>query len=302
MGIISNTINRILQKYQYSTNQSDLEILMADTIGKSREFVLAHPEYKLTKTQILKLKSQIQRRQQNEPIAYLTRHKEFYGLDFIVNKHTLIPRPETELIVDEVLREIQNTRHKAQSTTILDIGTGSGNIAISIAKNIKTIQSNNCQLFATDISPSALKIAKQNAKKHNLTNKITFLQSDLLNNFKFKEPKKLTELQIEKLVVVANLPYLSDEIYNSCAKNVKNFEPKSALYSTNAGLAHYEKLLQQLKTLLPKYYLSHTACYFEISPEQKIPIEKLIKKYFSQANTYFKKDLSGKWRMCKITL
>lgn len=307
MKIINNTINRTLQNYRHNINQLDLEILMADTIEKSREFVLAHPKYKLTKTQILKLKSQIQRRQRNEPIAYITGHKEFYGLNFKVNKYTLIPRPETEMLVDEILKDLnfsltdyqlQNNNYK-----IIDIGTGSGNIVISIAKNFpKNIQSNNYQLFATDISPSVLKIAKQNAEEHNLTNKITFLQSDLLNNFKFKEPKKITKPQVKKLLVVANLPYLSNEIYNSCAKNVKNFEPKSALYSPKSGLQHYENLFKQIKKLSIANYKLQIIIILEISPEQKTSINQLIKKYFSKAKVHFKKDLSNKWRMCKITL
>ena len=103
-------------------------------------------------------------------------------------------------------------------------------------------------------------------------------------------------------LILANLPYLSKDIYNACALNVKKYEPKSALYSNNAGLAHYAKLLGQILKLKNNCSMFHAMCLMEISPEQKKLLPPLIKKHFPQAKIEFKKDLAGKWRICKIEL
>ena len=112
------------------------------------------------------------------------------------------------------------------------------------------------------------------------------------------------KLKIENsmLVVVANLPYLSKEIYSSAPADVKKYEPKSALYSSSAGLAHYKKLLKQVKGVLKSYRPETMSCFLEISPEQKQPLTKLIRDIFPSAKITFFKDLAGKWRVCKIIL
>ena len=104
------------------------------------------------------------------------------------------------------------------------------------------------------------------------------------------------------MIIVANLPYLSKEIYASTSIDVKKYEPKSALYSAEEGLAHYKKLLEQLQDFLVTCTLSHVACFFEISPEQKKPIHKLIRSTLPKARIEFKKDLARKWRVCKISI
>jgi release factor glutamine methyltransferase len=155
--------------------------------------------------------------------------------------------------------------------------------------------------FGIDISSEALKVAKQNAKLHNLAKKIKFLQGSLLDPImKEFQAKKLMP---DKLIVTANLPYLSKEIYSSAPIDVKKFEPKSALYSPEEGLQHYRKLLEQVSehfiVVSGKFSV---VCYLEISPEQKIPLQKLVTNIFPSAKTEFTKDLAGKWRICKIDI
>lgn len=290
------TISNITKEYSSKLDYLDLELLIAHTLGKPREFVLTHPQQTLTKRQETIIEKNLKRRMRGEPVAYIVGHKEFYSLDFAVNNHTLVPRPETELLVDLAISEL-----KIESQiTFIDIGTGSGNIIVSLAHELEKTKS--CQPSATsycaiDISKEALKIAKKNARTHNVDKKIKFLNGDLLQPI-----LKAKKLKTEKLIVLANLPYLSKEIYQSTPRDVKNFEPKSALYSPRAGLAHYKKLLKQVCEISKSYELKTVSCILEISPEQKQPLTEMVKKIFPKAKTTFYKDLAGKWRVCKIEM
>lgn len=280
------TIAEIRKKYYSKIDALDLELIIAHGIGKTREFVLAHPEYVIPATRNLQPATLIKRRMKHEPLAYILGHKEFFGLDFKVNKAVLVPRPETEMLVEEVLK--LNPKNK----TILDIGTGSGNIIISLVENLK----NKNKFIATDISAKALAVAKQNAKFHKVDKKIEFLHGDSLEPI-IKSTKY--EILDTKYIIAANLPYLSEKIYASTARDVKNFEPKSALLSGADGLDHYRKLFRQIRNTL---YLIPTACYIEISPEQKPALEKLVGSALPGAKAKFIKDLTGKWRVCHILL
>jgi release factor glutamine methyltransferase len=292
------TIKDIFAEYHKKIDFLDLELLIAHELKKPREFVLAHPEYKLPKFIIYNLKFKISRRMRGEPLAYILGRKGFFGLDFKVNRHTLIPRPETELLVELATQE---ARIKKQEINIIDLGTGSGNIIISLAYNINCEVYNNAEFFAVDISSEALEVAKQNAKLHKVDKKIKFLKGDLLEPI-IKIRNCLSQAgkpKTKSLIILANLPYLSEKIYVSAMKDVKKYEPKSALYSPSEGLAHYEKLLQQIKKHCSG---SQVLCFMEISPEQKTRLKKIIKLYFLGAEVDFFRDLAGKWRVCKIEL
>lgn len=287
------TIKEICKKYHKKIDYLDLELIIAHILKKTREFILAHLEYKLNKFQISNLirrGGQISRRMRGEPLAYILGHKEFFGLDFKVNRHTLIPRPETEMLVEEVLKL------QPKNSTLIDVGAGSGNIIISLIKNLKTKN----KFIATDISAQALKIAKYNAKRHKVDKNIAFLKSDLLKNKKLTD--NLTMRQCGNLIIIANLPYLSEKIYNSTARDVKNYEPKSALASGIDGLDHYGKLLQQIKKLKKDCFMFHASCFMEISPEQKPALQKIAGSVLPGAKLEFMKDLAGKWRICKIVI
>jgi release factor glutamine methyltransferase len=297
------TLSEIRKKYRQKIDLFDLEILIAHELGKSREFILTHPDYEIPTLQIKNLKFKISRRVKGEPIAYIIGHKEFYGLDFIVNANTLVPRPETEMLVDSIINNQKSINN--QDVRIIDVGTGSGNIIISIAKNVENFkfQISNFKFYGIDISAEALKVAKKNAKLHGVEKKIKFLHGNLLSSF-FAELNKLKakKLMPEKLILVANLPYLSKEIYQSAPVDVKKYEPKTALFSSENGLAHYRELLEQINQNFAPCSMLHVSCFLEISPEQKLPLTKLVKTIFSAAKIEFKKDLAGKWRVCAIEI
>jgi len=291
------TIRTAIQKYQQKLDYLDLELLLAESTGKSREFVLAHPEYTLSRAEYGKFRRFAERRMAHEPVAYILGHKEFYGLDFKVNCHTLIPRPETEMMVDMAVEKISEMKNEPLS--VIDVGTGSGNIIVSIAHEVsgdeQTKGKNN--FFAVDISEGVLRVAKHNAKTNHVGKKIKFIKSDLLHEFILN-----SKLKIKNSIIVANLPYLSKKIYSATMPDVKNFEPKSALYSPDSGLSHYEKLLRQIEGINHEKSGSIRCAILEISPEQKQKISKTIKMILPEARTEFKKDLSGRWRMCLIDI
>jgi release factor glutamine methyltransferase len=272
------TIADLQKEYFGKIDQLDLDLIISAVLKKPREFVLAHPEYKIPSLKIKNLKFKILRRMRSEPLAYILGFREFYGLNFKVTTATLIPRPETELLIDEILKL------NPQNNNIIDVGTGSGNIIISLAKNI----SNKNSFFGIDISKEALKIAKQNSRNNRVSEKIKFSQGSLLDKIK----------NINNSIIIANLPYLSQEIYSATLPTVKKYEPKSALYSPQKGLWHYTELLKQITKLNP----IDCIIFLEISPEQKIILPKLIKKYLPQAQIEFKKDLTSRWRICKIRI
>ncbi len=285
-------IQQIKKDYFDRIDSLDLDLIISHVIQKPREFVLTHPEFEISEKKIIQLKKLIKRRIKAEPLAYIIGHKEFFGFDFLVNRHTLIPRPETELMIEKVLKEKLST-----NTSFLDIGTGSGNIIISLAKIIKNTQTN---FFAIDISKEAILIAKKNSKQQNVNDKINFFVGSLLEPINRNISKKL----FNKIILTANLPYLSKKIYISTEPTVKNFEPESALLSSQLGLSHYKKLLKQISKL--KYNFNHSPhsiiCFLEISPEQKSSIGKIIKDSFPESEIKFYQDLAQKWRLVRIKI
>lgn len=283
------TIQEILRKTytEYKISPLDAEILLSLALTKPREYILAHPENKISPTQIKKYCSFAKRRSAGEPTAYIVGKKEFFGLDFIVNKNILIPRPETELLVELALQEIHDTKYNA----IIDVGTGSGNIIVSIAKNVPAKRKNKINFFAIDISKKSLQVAKANARKNKVEKKIKFTQSDMLEYF------LKNKIEFENILIIANLPYVSPEIFQKNKSNLK-FEPKTALLSQNNGLAHYINLFEQIRLLIT----GHCSLIIEISPEQKPEIGHIIKKYLPKSKVKFFKDLAGKWRMAEIKI
>ncbi|MCX6765590.1 MAG: peptide chain release factor N(5)-glutamine methyltransferase [Candidatus Moranbacteria bacterium] len=298
------TIKDFCINYYKKIDFLDLELIIASVLKKPREFVLAHPDYKISATHNSRLKTLIKRRRRHEPLAYILGRKEFYSLDFKVNKNVLIPRPETELLVDLVLKELKKNKLQVAGyglqNIIIDVGTGSGNIIISLAYNMKHGTYNNINFYGTDISQKALLVAKYNAKKHKVDKHIYFFKSDLLKNKKLIN--NLTMQQCNNLIVLANLPYLSKEIYSPALKSVRKYEPKSALFSPQNGLGYYAKLLKQLNKLKNECSMLHVTCFMEISHEQKLKISKLIKSCFPASKIKFHKDLASKWRVCEVII
>ena len=320
-----STATTKLKHSDSQTPQLDAEVLLAHALKKPREYILAHPEKSLTKLKIENFKLKIARRSLGEPVAYITGQKEFYGLDFFVNKNVLIPRPETELIVDKALTLIKNSaetatkktekrkemqsfdisiyryierlKNNTKGVTVIDVGTGSGCIIVSSAYNIQHTTRNKIDFFGTDTSSQVLNVAKKNARSHKVEKNIIFLQGNLLDPIL----KSKIVNQKSSILILANLPYLSKKIYKTSPFPVKNYEPQKALASGMDGLDHYRELFGQIETLVTDYKLRITALC-EISPEQKNIFKKEIKTLFPSPKISFFKDLSGKWRLAKCVL
>ena len=222
--------NEILKKSNVYNYNLDSELLLANTLNITREKVLINLQSKISLNDFDYYKSLILRRYKKEPIAYILKKKEFWKNLFFVNKNVLIPRPETELIVDEILSITEITSRKK----ILDIGTGTGCIIISIIK-----ERPNFHATALDISKKAINIAKFNAKMHHLLNKIKFINIDV---DKFQHNKYD--------FIVSNPPYIKKFDLKRLDVDVKNFEPHIALEAGVDGFRDIKKLIKKSKKLL----------------------------------------------------
>ena len=227
-----NLGSKFLKKNNIKTFNLDSELLLADVLKFSREKLLINLNYKIKKKKFHKFKKSLLRRKNNEPIAYILKKKEFWKHTFFVNKDVLIPRPETEIIIEELLEEIGLETSKY----LLDVGTGSGCIIISILK-----ERSNCAGTAIDISQKALNVAKYNAKIHQIQNKINFINIDIdkhiYNKYDF---------------VLSNPPYINKFELNRLDSNVKSYEPHLALEAGVDGLNLIRKLILKSKVLLKK--------------------------------------------------
>lgn len=265
-----------IKKYKNSIDKLDAELLLAYVLGKSREFIVSNPKQKISLLQKIKFLCLVRKRKSGWSTAVLTKHKEFFGLNFKVNKNVLVPRPDTEIMVEKVLDII------TPETTLLDIGTGSGCIPISITKNSKPKN-----VFAIDVSKKSLKIAKENANTHNV--KINFIHSNLLSHFS-KLPNNL--------IITANLPYLTKKQFEE-EKSIQK-EPRVALIAKENGLALYRELLEQVKN--KKSSSQKINLFLEINPEQKTELSKIIKKIFPELKVYFYNDFSNQIRIVGIKI
>jgi len=256
----------------------DTELLLAHSIKKERTFVKAHPEKKLGLFEYFKFKYFLSKRKKGIPFAYITGTQEFYGREFKVNKNTLIPRPETEMFIDLIKDQ--------KADCIIDIGTGSGTIGVTLAKEINA---SNTKIFGSDVSKKALKTAKNNAKI--LKTNIEFIQGSLLTPY--LEKKCIQDS--ESLVIAANLPYITEKQFES--ENSIQKEPKLALVAEDSGLALYIQLLGQMKGLQNKKIQT----YFEIDPNQTKRLKKEILKVFPNAKIKIHKDLCGLDRIVEFS-
>lgn len=248
------------------------ELLFAYVLGKSQEWTIAHLEFDVNDTDLKKFVLLASRYAKGEPLAYLTNKKEFYGLEFYVDERVLIPRPETEYLVEEAVNFVQKKCSKLRPV-MLDIGTGSGNIAISIAKQL-----NEVDVFALDVSEKALEVALINARNREVNNKIQFIHSNLLDNF-----------FVQKVdVIVANLPYIGTEVNRFVESNTLEFEPNSALFAGSDGLDLYKKMFQQLQAR--KIDFSFMVAEFGFG--QSDAMKNVLNQYFDH-NFRVEKDLAG---------
>lgn len=265
----------------------EIEMLLAHLLKKSREFLLTHPEVKINQAVYKSFKALESKRLQHWPIAYLIGAKEFYGFDFIVSPTVLTPRPETEKIVEDMVRIAAESSLKP---LIIDIGTGSGAIIISVAKELKRLAPEayrRAEFLAADISKKALNIACQNAYKHKLAKKIGFLKGNLLTPLKLDK----RELSGYELIIAANLPYLTKAQIRKSPSISR--EPLLALDGGPDGLKYYRQLFKQLAGLKN---VGNIRIICEIDDSQARKIRELTNRYFPRVASKIIRDLSGKRR------
>ncbi len=292
----SSRIKFLINTASTHIDRLDAEVLLAHVLGQPREFLIAHDTDRVGFFQQLQYKYLVRKRAQNFPASQLMGTKGFFGLDFDVTKHTLIPRPDTEIIVEEVLKLLPLVGGGREGVTqkenlcIIDVGTGSGCIPIAIAKQT-TASRLQTTFYASDISKKALRVAKKNAKRHNVD--LILKQGNLLEPF-YSEIKNLKS----NIVLTANLPYLTEEQF-ATEPSIQH-EPKSALVAEKQGLALYEELFQQIQSMTP--HQPPITLYCEIDPTQSERMIPLIATHFSVAEVEIIKDLCGLDRVVKISL
>jgi release factor glutamine methyltransferase len=250
------------------TPRLESELLLANIMQCTRVFLLAHPEIPLSEEQIQQYKVDIGRRANYEPLPYITGKMEFYGLLFDVTFNVLIPRPETEQLVDLAVEWL--AYH--QDAVVLDVGTGSGCIAVAIASQAK------CRyICCTDISFIALQVAQQNAARHQVLNRVGFINCDLLSSI--RNPVD---------VIVSNPPYIAACEYSNLPPSVR-YEPYKALVAGVDGLQIIKRLLDQATGILnPNGYM-----LMEIGAQQGKTVLSIARTFFPNASIQILKDLAG---------
>lgn len=265
---LSEALSQAQETLAHSNKTQDAhleaEVLLRHTLGIDRVRLFLELECSLTGKEALEFNKLTTRRLRGEPVAYITGHKEFYGLDFKVNPAVLIPRPETELLVEKTL-ELARTN---PITVIADIGTGCGNIAVSLALNLP-----QAKIYATDISEDAIKVARHNAEKHGALDRIRFLKGDSLEPL--PEPCD---------IIVANLPYVRESELPEL-----RFEPEIALNGGEDGFTLFKKLVTQMRNKLK----SGGHLLLEIGLGQSQEVRDFILDLHPSAQAETLKDLAG---------
>lgn len=289
------TVDQIRISYQGKIAIEDFFLLLSHATLKSKEFLLAHPEYEIGAHHSRKARSLFERRKKHEPIAYIRGEKEFFSLPFMVTGSTLIPRPETELLVEEVIRHATSFAQllPRKKSIILDVGTGSGAIIISLARTLRHLSL--YEFHATDISQAAIDVAKRNAKRNSVETLIHFHKGSLL------DPVEDHINRADFAIFAANLPYLSEALYEASADDVRLYEPKEALLSGRDGLDHYRLLFRHIKKIHASFPKKPLCCIVEISPEQHESLEMVCRETFPDATSATLRDLSGRNRIFSFT-
>ncbi len=331
-----------LRAAKVETPELDAEVLLQHTFHSAipqnrrmnRSWLYAHSNEEFSGTAFSRYKKLVARRVKREPVAYIVGYKEFYGLDFLVNHDVLIPRAETELLVEMGLSELVRCQVSGVRCQFVDIGTGSGAIAVAIAKQVGiahesarqrelSLATPQLRFFATDISASALCVAKKNARRHGVEKQITFLKGNLLEPLLVK-----AELWREKssaLLITANLPYLPTAEWRVTMPEVKKWEPRGALDGGKDGLKYYRELFKQVRgfvhnppqpsltlregdrSILPLRVRGserglRITVLCEICPEQTGAFKELVRGYFSKAKCEVVKDLAGRNRVMVVKI
>ena len=266
----------------------EADLLLAQALGIPAERVFVHLDKQVAALDRQRYEALIARRAAGEPVAYILERREFYGRDFVVAPAVLIPRPETELLVEQTIR-VCKTCLSAKSTAVrvIDVGTGSGCIPISVAAELATAGCaiERIQFVGIDISPAAIEVAYRNAQLHNLSETIEFVVADMLESF--DSCKAGAEVEI----VVSNPPYIAES--EQLPLDVEHYEPRIALRSGQDGLLHIERLLRQWTERPARILL------LEIGDGQDHRLESMLPRLGLRNFTFFK-DLRGIRRVVEI--
>lgn len=245
--------------------------LLAFVLGVTKQYLVIHLEDELNAEDYIKFKENINEIINGKPLQYITNNQEFMGLNFFVNENVLIPQPDTEIIVEETLKKCKELLQKNAQIKILDLGTGSGAIAVSL----ENFLGDKAEVFASDISTKALDVAKHNNEKNNTS--VRFIKSDLFEN-----------IQEQKFnIIVSNPPYIRSNVINNLSKQVQN-EPHLALDGGEDGLKFYKKIIEQACNYIENGYL-----ILEIGYDQKADVENMLKENKNYAEIKTIQDLSG---------
>ena len=259
-----NTVQEILQKnykdllnHNIQTAKIDSEVILANILNTTRINLITKQDIALNKEQEDLFSKLVERRKQKEPVAYILNKKEFWNENYFVDKRVLIPRPETEILIELLLKKIKD---KNKAYKVLDLGCGSGCLLISFLKEMHKSQG-----MGVDISSNALEVAKKNIELHNLNNRAKLMRLDLLTLH--------TKDKFD--VIFSNPPYLSSSDYAKLSEDVKNFEPKQALVGGFNGVLYYKKIIALAQSALKKNgYLA-----LELGDRQYRTISKLLQDH-----------------------
>jgi release factor glutamine methyltransferase len=261
----------------------DASVLIAHIINKPRTWVMAHPELTLTPEEQKNLDDSLTRLEHGESFPYVLGHWEFFGLDFDVTPDVLIPRPETELLVEKAIAWLQESPVRR---TVADVGTGSGAIAVTIAVNVA-----DARILATDISHKALEVAQKKAIKFDVNNQIDFIQCDLL-------PPHIASLPTERHfdLICANLPYIPTTTLHKLP--IFGREPTLALDGGADGL----ELIRRLLNLAPEWLAPDGMILLEIESRRGIQALNMACDIFPEASIHLHQDLAGQDRLLEIMI
>lgn len=268
-----------LQKANIKTFELDVDVLLAHAINRPRHFVFTYPDYQIPIENMKVFQSSILRRAKREPVHYILNNREFWSLEFFVDCNVLIPRPETEHLIDHFLELVRDQKDEQNSPEILDIGVGSGNISITVLKELPL-----AKVTAIDISADALAVAKRNAKHHGALNRIQFCLGDLF--------PKGDSFPVEYDFILSNPPYIASNEFDSLEPEITSFEPKIALISGKTGLEVYERLVSEafLRLKLGGYLI------LEIGDGQLEQVKKIIDQSGEFDKVFIVFDYAGKPR------
>lgn len=258
------------------TPQLDAEVILSDLLQVERIKLHIYPDMEISREICQKFWCAVEKRLKNMPVQYIVNRQEFMGLELWVEEGVLIPRGDTEILVEKVL-ELYRQYYSSKSINVLDIGVGSGAITISVAKYIE-----QANLYGIDVSPKALAVAIKNAEKHHVENQITFFQGSLL------EPLEGKSLENGLDFILSNPPYIPRKTIETLSKEVKDYEPSLALDGGEDGLYFYREIVKRASVFLKK----GGWLVFEIGYDQGKALQEMMKKE-GFTDIEVTKDLAG---------